>query len=181
MSRGIDYAPTGSNVNRDPETGIRYGVIPVDRLDGGAWDEFEAQYDACCPHCGTEVPEDTHFTVENRPAGRKHGFWTVCTSCEKPFEEDERYGDEPSGHTIDNSEYQAHIDSSNDVWWFKSPYFTHAAFCSPCAPGACYLTSPAEDGERAYCPGPEWFDDDNPAPYPIYSVATGELIKPAAT
>ena len=62
------------------------------------------------------------------------------------------------------------------MWFTRSPYFTRAAFCSPCAPGACHLANPREDGERAYCPGPDWFDDENPAPFPIYSVATGEIV-----
>lgn len=167
MSRGIDYAPIGSNVNRDSETGIRYGVIPVGRLGEFAHDEFETQYHSACPACGEDWPEDLDTPAD-------------CPSCGKRVRDGEQCGDEPSGFELDNSEYSASIDSSGDAWWFKSPYFTRAAFCSPCAPGACYLTSPCEDGERAYCPGPEWFDDDNPAPYPIYSVATGELVKPEA-
>jgi len=176
MSRGIDYSPPGSTVNRDPSTGIRYGVIPLGRLGEFAHESFEDRYDAACPHCGDEVPEDTHFTADNRPAGKQYGFWTICLSCEKPFEEEQQYGDEPSARECSDGEYDAHVDSSQDVWFTRSPYFTRAAFCSPCAPGACYLANPREDGERTYCPGPDWFDDENPAPFPIYSVATGELV-----
>ena len=36
-----------------------------------------------------------------------------------------------------------------------------------------------EDGERAYCFGHDWFED-KAAPYPVYSVATGELVPPPA-
>lgn len=176
MSRGIDYAPIGSNVNRDAETGIRYGVIPLGRLGEFSADSFEAEYDACCPHCGDGLPEDIEFTVTNRPADRKYGSWAICQSCEKAFSEDDSIPDEPSRQVCKEDGLEAFLDSSNDTWFTKSPYFTRAAFCSPCAPGACYLTNPCEDGERAYCPGPDWFDEDNPAPFPIYSVATGELV-----
>lgn len=176
MTRGIDYSPTGSTVNRDAETGIRYGVIPMRRLGEFAPESFEAHYDAHCPHCGDEVPENTHFTADNRPQGKDYGMWTHCPSCGKAFEEDQQYGDEPSAQECDDGEYQAELDDRGDAWFYKSPYFTRAAFCSPCAPGAGDLTNPCEDGERAYCPGPDWFDDDNPAPYPIYSVASGGLV-----
>lgn len=61
-----------------------------------------------------------------------------------------------------------------DIFVTLSPYFTRASFCSPCAPGACYLTQPCEDGERAYCLGHEWFEDATP--YPVYRVDTGEEV-----
>ncbi len=64
-----------------------------------------------------------------------------------------------------------------DIFVLGSPYFTRAAFCSPCAPGACYLTDPCDDGERAYCLGHEWFEDGE-APYPVYDVKTGLLVEP---
>jgi hypothetical protein len=83
-----------------------------------------------------------------------------------------------------------------DVVVLKSPYFTYAQFCSPCVPGACNLDSPlvtppdgvcGGDGferdwqklrdNRAYCLGHDFFEDGR-APYPVYSVATGELIAP---
>lgn len=59
-----------------------------------------------------------------------------------------------------------------------SPYFTHAQFCSPCAPGACYLLSPTDKtGPKAYCLNHDWFEGDK-APYPVWEVATGKLVKP---
>jgi DNA-directed RNA polymerase subunit RPC12/RpoP len=177
VSAGIDYSGPGSTVNRDPETGIRYGIISLHKLGEFAPESFEAEYDARCPHCGTEVPDDTHFTAENRPTNAMHGYYAVCLSCEKPFEEDDQYSDEASRNICDDGEVKASLDPDGDVWVFMSPYFTRAAFCSPCAPGACSLNSPCDDGERAYCLGPDWFDDLNRPPYPIYSAATGELIE----
>lgn len=172
MTRGIDYSGPGSTVNRDAETGIRYGIIPLGRLGEFAHESFEPEYDATCPHCGEDWPEDLDTEYGDDPAR--------CPSCDKDVRDGEEIPDEPSREVCDDGEYQASLDSSGDAWFYKSPYFTRAAFCSPCAPGACYLINPCDDGERAYCPGPDWFDDDSPAPFPIYSVATGELIKPAA-
>ena len=178
-NRGIDYSGPGSTANRDPETGIRYGIISQHQLDGDSLDSFEEIYVPRCPHCGKEVPEDTHFTKENRPADERDGYYTICASCEKPFAEDEQYGDEPDDHKLDDGEYQGRLDSGGDAWCFKSPYFTRATFCSPCAPGACSLGSPCDDGERAYCFGHDWFEDGK-APYPVYSVATGERVERAS-
>jgi hypothetical protein len=50
-----------------------------------------------------------------------------------------------------------------------------------CPTGACYLMNTLDtpdENNRAYCPPPDWFDDDA-IPFPIYSVETGELITPA--
>ncbi len=159
----IDYSPRNSTVNRDPETGIRYGIIPLHRLGEFASESFEADYIDSCPECGTDWPEDLDTPSD-------------CPSCHKHIGDGEQYNDEPSSQEYTEDGYKACIESSGDVWFFKSPYYTHANFYSPCAPGACYLTSPAPDGEKAYCPGPDWFDDEDPAPYPIYNVTTGELV-----
>lgn len=78
----------------------------------------------------------------------------------------------------------------SDVMVLASPYFTYAQFCSPCVPGACNLDSPldviASDGlpmpsslvmhDRCYCLGHDWFEGGK-APYPVYSVETGELVE----
>ena len=177
MGRGIDYSGPDSTANRDPETGIRYGVIPMHAL-GEVFDEFEPIYTARCPHCGDDIPDDTHFESRSvkRPGGTiSNAFAADCPACGKLIREDEQYGDEPDANVCEDGEITAHLDSSNDVWVTKSIYFTRAAFCSPCAPGACYLVNSCEDGDRAYCPGHDWFEGGE-APYPVYSVATGELV-----
>lgn len=62
----------------------------------------------------------------------------------------------------------------------KSPYFTHAKQCSPCAPEAGDLDNPSEDGRKCYCLGHDWFEEEK-APYPVFSVETGETIKGGET
>ena len=174
MSRGIDYSGPGSQANRDPETGIRYGVISRNDLVHWALDDFEPDYgDPTCGHCGGDVvdyDEDVHGEYDHT------GYADfACEHCEKVFESGECYGDEPHGWTLDDGDYQCPLDSSNDVWVFKSPYYTRAGFCSPCAPGACHLSSPCDDGERCYCLGHDWFEGGQ-APYPVYRVGTGEVV-----
>lgn len=70
----------------------------------------------------------------------------------------------------------------SDVFVLASPYFTYAQFCSPCVPGACNLDSPLEqpsEANKCLCLGHDWFEGGK-APYPVYSVATGEIVQPEA-
>jgi len=39
------------------------------------------------------------------------------------------------GNNLDDGDYLAASDSEGDVWVYRSPYYTRAQFCSPCAPG----------------------------------------------
>jgi hypothetical protein len=161
-NKGIDYAGPLGTCNRDPETGIRYGIVPSSACAEWFWDNVEPEYDPSCPACGTELSSD--FETPG-----------PCPRCEADIRDGEEFGDEPSRNVLADGEIEGFVDSMGDVWVTKSPYFTRAAFCSPCAPGACYLTSPCDDGERAYCLGPDWFEAGE-LPYPVYSVETGERI-----
>lgn len=67
-------------------------------------------------------------------------------------------------------------DEAEGDFILKSPYYTYAQFCSPCAPGAGYLPSPLKDrpaGNKTYCLGHDWFEDGT-APYRVYSVKTNK-------
>lgn len=102
----------------------------------------------------------------------------ACANCRKVLGSDLVFGDEPVGHYLDDGEYKATQGGDDcDVFVLQSPYYTHAQFCSPCAPGACFLLNPCEGGPKAYCFGHQWFDGDK-APYPVFSVATGEPVLP---
>lgn len=164
-TKGIDYSGRNGTCNRDLSTGIRYGIVPSQCLGDWAHESFEGEYDAACPTCGEDWPEDLDTPCE-------------CPACGETVRDGDQYADEASRTVILDPDVEGFLDSSGDVWVTKSPYFTRAAFCSPCAPGACSLASPCDDGERAYCLGAEWYDEENPVPYPIYSVVTGELVKP---
>ncbi len=167
---GIDYG-SFAGTNRDHETGIHYGVINVHNLADWVLSEGEPVYpdefETECPECG-EIQE-----VKSTDS-------TECVGCNEEF--DPEYPDmmEPIGwqYAPNDPEYTLECSGdSSDIFVIRSPYYTHAQFCSPCAPGAGYLTSPCDDGPKTYCLGPDFFDPEySPLPYPVYSVATGELV-----
>lgn len=99
----------------------------------------------------------------------------ACLECKYSFMSDEAFGDEPDCWYVDDGEIKATRRCPGDIFILKSPYFTHAQFCSPCAPGAGYLMSPCEDGPKTYCFGHDWFKDGK-APYPVFSVSTLEAV-----
>jgi hypothetical protein len=192
MGRGIDYGMGTTNIN--PDTGIRFGVISQHAVTQAWADSSEPEYGPpCCPSCGCECLEtcgdvDSALNDEQRkriemqyPNGLEKDY--LCPDCGVCYWSDHVWGAEPNGFRIDDGEYLAtQSRDDSDIFVIKSPYYTRAAFCSPCAPGACYLTSPCDDGEKAYCFGPDWFDEDiEPCPYPVYRVDNDELIYSPAT
>lgn len=102
----------------------------------------------------------------------------ACPHCHYVFGPESAFGDEPLAFTLDDGEYRAECDDSGDIFITRSPYYTRAPFCSPCAPGACYLRDGADrtDYARAYCFGADWFDDDSPCPYPVWRVSDDALV-----
>lgn len=184
---GIDYGRGQTNI--DHTTGIRYGVIPQHDVLQVWADSSEPNYgEPCCPRCGNAAIEGESHTKQlsngvqcwvEHPEHTEE--WECsgcgdyrCDHCEYLFDGDEAYGDEPLSFTLDDGEYVAQSGRDEDIFILKSPYYTHAQFCSPCAPGAGYLRNPVLNGPKTYCFGLDWFDEY--CPYPIYSVATGECI-----
>lgn len=98
-----------------------------------------------------------------------------CPTCNKSFDSQDAYRYEPIGHYLDDGEYKATVNSYNDVFLTKSPYYTTAQFCSPCAPGAGHLENYREGGVKTYAFGPDWFENKQP-PYPVWKVGTDELV-----
>ena len=187
---GIDYGMGLANV--DHETGIRYGVISQNSINPEALADMEPVYPEIEHDC-CEIKE----TVYNTWMILKNGFQTGATKDASGAGNDtypthaEALADipycscgdlnEPYGYEYTQDGYA--LSSGTDgfgIFVTKSPYFTLAKFCSPCAPGAGSLDSPSDGGVKTYCLGADWFDSENPCPYPIYSVATGELISPTS-
>lgn len=166
---GINYAP-GQITNMDPETGVRYGVIPHGHVGTAWYEDSEPHYgEPVCPECGNNVVEyeDKYVAYEVEPIS---GWDYACENCEIIVDAQDAYPDEPLSFCYDRDGYRAEQIDEVDIFISKSPYYTYAQFCSPCAPGACYLPSPLDHknpNNRCYCFGPEWFDDEK-APYPVY-------------
>ncbi len=167
--KGIDYGLGRANVSK---SGIRYGVISQNEVLQAWADSSEADYgDPTCPKCGNEV----------HPARRNKDYY--CPQCKANYWSEQCFGEDPQGFVLQDGEYSANCVEDDDIFILDSPYFTYAQFCSPCAPGACYLTHPLEtrdENNRAFCFGHDWFEDGQ-APYPVYSVKTGELVPSKST
>lgn len=236
---GIDYG--FGRVNIDHATGIRYGVISQDEVLQAWSDESEPYYGIPhCPKCGNEVKE---LSLEEETKGYEIAKYEsedyVCEDCKYVFGSESAFGDEPVSFDYEEEGYSAtQAGDDTDIFILKSPYFTYAQFCSPCAPGAGHLGNPMnkETGVKTYCFGHDWFEEQETnrmlvcslckgtgaldpesvpnydekrfranggivyengniqcwacsgtgerkemiarAPYPVYSVETGELVEP---
>lgn len=184
---GIDYGLGRTNI--DKVTGIRYGVIPIHDVMQAWYDSSEGDYgEATCPKCGNPA-SDPGSAPDGAPADWDEEYdglhnWScadyVCHNCKVCFGSDEAFGDEPiGGFNLDDGEYIAHQGHDDcDIFIIKSPYYTWAPFCSPCAPGAAYLRNGAAEGDaKGYCFGADWFDADiSPCPYPVFRVDNDECV-----
>ena len=182
---GIDYGLGKSNI--DAETGIRYGVIGqnAEPLNPDAVQEIW--------HSGTNLSYENYLdgakaklrsALSDYFSDYKHGS-DAKSKLDRAVDDaldvvSDGLGDNYQG---DNDAMLFQSDGykiqtgETDLWILKSPFYTHAQFCSPCAPGAGNLDSHCADGPKTYCLGHDWFDDEK-APYPVYSVATGEQVNP---
>lgn len=157
---GIDYSM--GSANRDPETGIHYGVIHQHEVLQAWADESEPYYVYSCPHCGNEL---------------KKGYDAKrCGACYKTIDPEQDFDMlEPTSFVVDNDEYSAECGEDGDIFITKSPYYTLCQYCSPCAPGAGYIINTVKDGIKTYCFDSSWFEDGI-APYPVFDVKTGKKV-----
>ena len=176
-NKGIDYGNGLTNTNI--ETGIRFGVIPHNAIGSAWYEESEAEYgDPTCPKCACapdNYDEDIHGEYE---IDEYHDTEFACQFCEYAFDSEQAYPEEPLSFWYNSDGYAMEQTDEVDVFVFNSPYYTFASFCSPCAPGACYLLNPIDeqdDNNKCYCLGHDWFEREK-APYPVYSVETGKLV-----
>jgi len=191
MYKGIDY---GRGIVNIDDSGIRYGVIPQNAVGQVWYDESEPHYGKpTCPKCNgkaLELPiaevklngeliDITPDDIDNWEFNEHECADYCCIDCKFVFGCESAYPEEPHSFYFEDEEYSAECSDEVDIFILKSPYFTYAQFCSPCAPGACYLLNPIEEKDpnnKCYCFGPDWFENEK-APYPVYSIKTGEKIK----
>lgn len=158
----IDYGMGQTNLNK--QTGTRYGVIPANDCHDCIYEDFEADYGPpTCGWCGNEFGD-----VE------PEGGYYQCP-CGKRSRDDDM-PDEPIGYNLNDDDYDCELHSSSgDIFVLRSPYYTRADFCSPCAPGACYLLNYNEHGAKAYCLGHDFFEGEK-APYRMWRVDNDEEV-----
>jgi len=174
---GIDYSL--GQANRDGE--FHFGVIPTNDFiadeiyDNGDDEDFQNFKD--------QATKELTDAVEG--ALKDYLFKSAVKSVvEAAVDElDEHIGDAYQGGdgctrmSYEDGGYHLRTDSDGDCWVLKSPYYTNAQYCNPCAPGAGYLRRPCPDGPKTYCLGHDWFEG-GVAPYPVFSVEDGSEVKP---
>lgn len=175
---GIDYGLGHSNIDR--ETGIRYGVISQHDISQALADS-DLDYDygnPSCPKCGGDATpaEEIGGDVDGDDEMDGSGEFG-CERCKMLLAADEAFADEPFGWSYEGDGYKLTDCLDSDVFVLKSPFYTHAAFCSPCVPGAGNLNDAREHGVKTYCLGHDWFEDGR-APYPVFSVETNAEVQP---
>lgn len=175
----IDYSHGQSNI--DKETGIRYGVIPQNNVLQAWCDSNEPIYSTNCPHCGNELTQEmynnalTYCSKEGDPENLKE---RTCPSCNEILCDIDFQESEPIGFILNDGEYLAQQDSEDcDIFITKSPYYTLCDFCSPCAPGAGYILNQNKEGCKAYCFGPEFFNEDDENKPTIYRASDNSIVE----
>lgn len=174
---GIDYSGIGGTCNRDRETGIRYGIISQESVScytiedilsngddlGFAHMKQEAK-DAVARAIASAIddygqigdPDElAHEIIENSVE------WHDC--------------DESGPYAFEEGDLKVQTTSDNNLWVFKSPFYTRAQFCSPCVPGAGNLDTFCPDGPKTYCLPADWFEDGK-APYDIWCAKTDDIL-----
>lgn len=203
--KGIDYGLGLSNI--DNETGIRYGVINQNEVDQSWFDSSEAVYpeNYFCPNCGNELIEIATEERDGTEYHCEHcnAEYTDNDICD--FEIDpigfvynadgyicEQFADD-TDIFITKSPYYTYCQ-------FCSPCAPGAGYLmnyydpmkdekkvreqfvllkniAPLAIPEAYKSYAEKAGfPKVYCFGHDWFENGK-APYPVYSVETGELIE----
>jgi len=158
---GIDYSFGKSNVDNN---WIHYGVINQSEVLQAWADSNEPYYWYICPNCTADIGE---------------AYLNTCLACDYEMQDEDFDFMEPMGFLYNGDGYVAQQTSGNtDIFILKSPYYTYAQYCSPCAPGAGYLMNWTDPGvgPKTYCFGHDWFKSGK-APYPVYDVKTDKRIK----
>ena len=172
---GIDYGSTTQS-NRNIETGIHYGVIAQNSVLQAWTDNAEPDYGSpTCPKCGAGA---IAYGEGHEEYEQEHGCADyACNTCKISFDSQDAYPEEALSWSYKDAEYKLTTCLYTNIFVLESPFYTYAAFCSPCVPGAGDLEFPDESGAKTYCLGHAWFEGGK-APYPVYRVSDNSLVTP---
>jgi hypothetical protein len=175
---GIDYGMGKSNI--DTETGIRYGIVSMNSLNEWAWESMEQgddlDYDAFKKEVISSLSSSIREALEQYSLDYQNDSDAIADDVWDGLEVEYESNGDCRRYALEEDGCSLQTTSSGDLFVFKSPFYTHAQFCSPCVPGAGNLDCPCENGPKTYCIGWEWYDEEQPCPYPIYRCDTGEQV-----
>lgn len=173
--------------NIDPETGIHYGIIPKNDLLNCAEEFFNEATDITYEELAEEIRAEINGTLDELFESLERQT-IVSEELKQRIKDDameqiinefnDDYNDEVARLIYETDEYIIQGDNDDsDLFVIKSPYYTYAPRCSPCAPNAGYLRDANVNAEfKTYCLGPEWFEDEK-AQYPIWKVENDEKLQ----
>lgn len=127
--------------NRDPETGVAYGVADGPDVPEWFWDEAEPYSPLCCPSCGELLDEGKFDPDSDSP----------CPSCGHIEDDPSEWYSEPTSWYIDSPDLVA--ESSREgtvVMVYRSSRIVECRECSPCYPCAGDLSTIGEGNVRTY-------------------------------
>lgn len=217
MSRGIDYGMGRVNINHEtgirygviPQNDVLqawaetsepdYGPASCGECGSEAIEIGDVPFDLddcktirqdgwCRKHDVLRIPKAYRDSCGGKKEWHDEGRDYACLHCARSFYSQDAFGEEPvNGFVVDDGEYKATCGGDGDVFIIESPYYTRGQFCSPCAPGAVYLRNSIDDGAKAYCFAPDWFDDygdvtgeycgeETSCPYPVFRVSDDECV-----
>ena len=172
--------------NFDEKTGISYGVISPHAINQDALNDLYNE--GTDPHY--ENARQEILTAVSDFAGNSG----LVISDEMQMQISDLLIDDMSDHyescgdgqcDYTDKDYTLHISGDNfGIFVIKSPYYTYCRKCSPCAPGAGDLNNPLEIDEfndmdnydRAYCLGPDYFNEESQIPYRVFNVSDDKEV-----
>lgn len=176
---GIDYGLGLTNI--DTATGIRYGIVSMNSLGEWAWEEMMHGEDLDFNEFRKAVKDSLALAIETSLAEFNLNYGNDAEEMadaivdDLEFDNYESTGDNPR-YLVESNDYHLQTTSDGKLFVFKSRWYTHAAFCSPCVPGAGDLGTPCDAGPKTYCLNSDSYSKESPCPYPVYLCATDELV-----
>jgi hypothetical protein len=168
MTNSIDYSMGTANVDR--ETGIHYGVIPLNDLASHAFDEIQSNgVDEDHKDFMEQLKSDLTSSIKSALEDYcKADFASIAEEVIDDLDLDYESTGDCTRYSYEKDGTILSLCSDGDIFVIKSPYFAMCSFCSPCAPGAGHLRT--EGNVKTYCLGPDWFDSDNQIPYECFKI-----------
>lgn len=146
-----------SLANINPETGIRYGVISANSINGFVFqDIFDQVYNFFSELCYNEAIEE--LKIDNpEDAEDEEKLDEFEQDFFDNFQPEEIWGD----FELDGIKgHLSCLGGAYIIFVTESPYTTKAKLCSPCVPNAGDLDSLNENGYTCYDVPPEWKELD---------------------
>lgn len=180
--------------NMNVETGIHFGVIPTRTLFNHAEEFYYQAKDITHAEIIDDIQEAITGLSDYLDEGTIEELLETATeNFNDHYENDNaRMVYEKDGYIIQGDCDDPDLFIINDLFIIKSPFYTYAPPCSPCAPGAGYLLDaitadevdehdeikPGSGGMKTYCLPADWFED-NKSPYKYWKVKSNPNVPEA--